>query len=89
MDRNIFGIRQGVVNAVTAPLSLVRSMKFNEVAPFIVEIREYPQTWPITVSERTGRNCRRTSRHSWCAPRTCWEGIREDTTDRAESDVAA
>ena len=47
------GIRQGVVNAVTAPLSLVRSMKFTEVAPYIVEIREFPQTWPITISERS------------------------------------
>jgi TRAP-type C4-dicarboxylate transport system substrate-binding protein len=36
------GIRQGVVNAVTAPLSLVRSMKFTEVAPFIIEIRNTP-----------------------------------------------
>jgi TRAP-type transport system periplasmic protein len=46
------GIRQGTVDAVTSPLSLVRSMKFSEVAPYIVEIKEYPQTWPITISER-------------------------------------
>ena len=47
------GIRQGTVSAVTAPLSLVRSMKFAEVAPHIVEIKEYPQTWPMTISEKT------------------------------------
>jgi TRAP-type C4-dicarboxylate transport system substrate-binding protein len=47
------GIRQGLVNAVTAPVSLVNPMKFTEVAPYIVEIREYPQTWPIMISERT------------------------------------
>jgi len=47
------GIRQGTVNAVTAPLSMVRAMKFAEVAPYIVEIKEYPQTWPITISEQT------------------------------------
>ncbi|MEO7241946.1 MAG: TRAP transporter substrate-binding protein [Variovorax sp.] len=47
------GIRQGVVNAVTAPISLVASMKFTEVAPYISQIREYPQTWPITISEKT------------------------------------
>lgn len=40
------GIRQGTVNSVTAPLSMVRAMKFAEVAPYIVEIKEYPQTWP-------------------------------------------
>src|SRR4051812_13784514 len=47
------GIRQGVVNAVTAPVALVNPMKFTEVAPYIIEIREYPQTWPITISEKT------------------------------------
>lgn len=49
------GIRQGTVNAVTSPLSLVRSMRFAEVAPYIVEIKEYPQTWPIMISERIWR----------------------------------
>lgn len=47
------GIRQGTVNSVTAPLSMVRAMKFAEVAPYIVEIKEYPQTWPMTVSEQS------------------------------------
>lgn len=46
------GIRQGVIQSVTAPLATVRSMKFTEVAPYVMEIKEYPQTWPITVSER-------------------------------------
>jgi len=31
----------------------VRSMKFTEVAPFVTEIKEYPQTWPMTISEKT------------------------------------
>jgi TRAP-type transport system periplasmic protein len=47
------GIRQGVVNAVTAPIALVNPMKFTEVAPYIIEIKEYPQTWPIMISEKT------------------------------------
>lgn len=46
------GIRQGVIQSVTAPLATVRSMKFTEVAPFVTEIKEYPQTWPMTISER-------------------------------------
>lgn len=46
------GIRQGTVNAVTSPLSLVRSMRFAEVAPYLIEIKEYPQTWPLMISER-------------------------------------
>ena len=47
------GLRQGVVQAVTAPLSGVHSMKFTEVAPYITAIKEYPQVWPISISERT------------------------------------
>ncbi|MFS8085591.1 MAG: TRAP transporter substrate-binding protein [Acidobacteriota bacterium] len=46
------GIRQGVIQAVTAPLATVKSMKFTEVAPYVMEIKEYPQTWPMTVSEK-------------------------------------
>jgi tripartite ATP-independent transporter DctP family solute receptor len=45
-------IRQGVVNAVTAPLSLVRSTKFTEVAPYVTELKQFPQSWPITISEK-------------------------------------
>ncbi len=46
------GIRQGVIQSVTAPLATVRSMKFTEVAPYVSEIKEYPQTWPMTISEK-------------------------------------
>jgi TRAP-type C4-dicarboxylate transport system substrate-binding protein len=45
-------IRQGTVSAVTAPLSAIRSMKLTEVAPFVLRTNEWPQTWPITISER-------------------------------------
>lgn len=45
-------LRQGTVEGVTAPLSVVRSVKFTEVAPYITAIREFPQVWPIAISER-------------------------------------
>lgn len=45
-------IRQGTVSAVTGPLSAIRSMKFTEVAPYVLRTDEWPQTWPITISER-------------------------------------
>ncbi|MEJ0071569.1 MAG: TRAP transporter substrate-binding protein [Pseudomonadota bacterium] len=45
-------LRQGTVQGVTAPMSTVRSVKFTEVAPYITAIKEYPQVWPITISER-------------------------------------
>jgi TRAP-type C4-dicarboxylate transport system substrate-binding protein len=47
------GIRQGVVQSVTTGIQGVRPMKFTEVAPFVTEIKEYAQTWPMTISERT------------------------------------
>ena len=84
------GIRQGVVNAVTAPLSLVRSMKFTEVAPFIVEIREYPQTWPITVSERTWKKLSEGEQQLLIrAANEAGTVYAKTTIDRAETDVAA
>ena len=84
------GIRQGVVNAVTAPLSLVRSMKFTEVAPFIVEIREFPQTWPITISERTWKKLSPDEQQLLVrAANEAGTVYAKTTMDRAESDVAA
>jgi TRAP-type C4-dicarboxylate transport system substrate-binding protein len=47
------GLREGVVQAVTVPLSVVRSVKFTEVAKYITAIKEYPQVWPISISEVT------------------------------------
>ncbi len=84
------GIRQGVVNAVTAPLSLVRSMKFTEVAPFIVEIREYPQTWPITISDRTWKKLSADEQQLLVrAANEAGTVYAKTTMDRAETDVAA
>ena len=45
-------IRQGVVSAVTAPIALVRSTKFTEVAPYVTIMKQFPQTWPMTISEK-------------------------------------
>lgn len=84
------GIRQGVVNAVTAPLSLVRSMKFTEVAPYIVEIREYPQTWPIMISDRTWKKL--TADEQQLLVRAANEAgtvYAKTTLERAQEDVAA
>jgi len=84
------GIRQGVVNAVTAPLSLVRSMKFTEVAPYIVEIKEYPQTWPITVSERTWKKLSADEQQLLVrAANEAGTVYAKTTMERAQDDVAA
>ena len=84
------GIRQGVVNAVTAPLSLVRSMKFTEVAPYIVEIREFPQTWPITISDRTWKKLSPDEQQLLVrAANEAGTVYAKTTMDRADSDIAA
>lgn len=44
-------IRQGVVSAVTSGVNAIHDQKFTEVAPYITEFRQFPQTWPIAISE--------------------------------------
>lgn len=84
------GIRQGVVNAVTSPLSGVRSMKFTEVAPYIIEIKEYPQTWPMTISERTWQRLSPAERTLLVkAANEAGKTYAKVTMERAEADVAA
>jgi TRAP-type C4-dicarboxylate transport system substrate-binding protein len=84
------GIRQGVVNAVTAPLSLVRSMKFMEVAPYLIEIKEYPQTWPMTISDRAWKRLSPAEQELLVKSANEAGKIYAQTTmDRAQSDVDA
>lgn len=45
------GLKQGLVDAVTSPISLVWPMKFTEVAPYMTVIDEYPQDVVIAMSE--------------------------------------
>ncbi len=83
-------IRQGVVDAVTSPLSGVHSMKFTEVAPYVVEIREYPQTWPMTISERTWNRLTEAERDLLVrAANNAGKVYAEITAERAENDVQA
>lgn len=82
------GIRQGVVNAVTSPLALVRSMKFTEVGPYVTEIKEYPQTWPITISEKTWQKLK--PEHQQLLVRAANEAGKvyaKTTMDRAQGDI--
>jgi TRAP-type transport system periplasmic protein len=48
-------IRQGVVQGGPFPLSLLQSSKLTEVAKYVLRTDEFPQTWPITISERVWR----------------------------------
>ena len=83
-------IRQGVVNAVTAPIALVNPMKFAEVAPYIIEIREYPQTWPITISERTWRKLNPTQQQLLVsAANEAGKVYTQTTQERIRTDIEA
>jgi TRAP-type C4-dicarboxylate transport system substrate-binding protein len=48
-------IRQGVVQGGPFPLSLLQSSRLTEVAKYVLRTDEFPQTWPMTVSERIWR----------------------------------
>lgn len=45
-------LKQHVVDAVTSPISLVKSMNFAEVAPYMTVIDEYPQDVVIVINEK-------------------------------------
>lgn len=45
-------LKEGVVNAITSPLDLVGPQKFAEVAPYITELRQYPQAELISINEK-------------------------------------
>ena len=45
-------LKQGMVDAVTAPLTNVRPSRLTEVAPYVTELKQFHQTWPISVSEK-------------------------------------
>ena len=44
-------LRQGVVSAVTSGVNGLHDSKLTEVAPYVVVLKQFPQTWPITISE--------------------------------------
>jgi TRAP-type transport system periplasmic protein len=56
-------IRQGVVQGGPFPLSLLQSSKLTEVAKFVLRTDEFPQTWPITVSERVWKTLKPAEQH--------------------------
>lgn len=81
-------IRQNTVQAVTAPLALVKPQGFAEVAPYITVMRQFPQVWPIAVSEHTWRTL--TSDQQQILVEAANEATRlyaEITHARAEADV--
>ena len=45
-------LKQGMVDAVTAPLTNVRPSRLTEVAPYVTELKQFHQTWPISASEK-------------------------------------
>jgi len=44
-------IKQGMIDAVTSPLNLVKPTGFTEVAKYVTALKQFSQVWPITVSE--------------------------------------
>lgn len=45
-------LKQGVVEAITSPFDLVYPQKFAEVAPYITELRQFPQLELISINEK-------------------------------------
>ena len=45
-------LRQGRVDAVTSGVNGLHDSKMTEVAPFVTELHQFPQIWPIVISEK-------------------------------------
>lgn len=45
-------LKQGTIDAVTSPVSLVMAMKFTEVAPYVTLIKEFPQTCDFVMNKK-------------------------------------
>ena len=45
-------LRQGRVNAVTSGVNGLHDSKLTEVATYVTELRQFPQVWPIAISEK-------------------------------------
>jgi TRAP-type C4-dicarboxylate transport system substrate-binding protein len=45
-------LRQGRVDAVTSGVNGLHDSKLTEVAPYVTELHQFPQVWPITISEK-------------------------------------
>jgi TRAP-type C4-dicarboxylate transport system substrate-binding protein len=45
-------LKQGMIDAVTAPLTAVHFARLTEVAPYVTELKQFHQTWPISISEK-------------------------------------
>jgi len=48
-------LRQGVVQGAPYPIAAIHPARFTEVARFVLRTDEFPQTWPITISDRVWR----------------------------------
>lgn len=48
-------LRQGVVQGAPYPIAALVPARFTEVARYVFRTNEFPQTWPITISERIWR----------------------------------
>ncbi len=48
-------LRQGVVQGAPYPIAAILPSRFAEVARYVLRTNEFPQTWPITISERVWR----------------------------------
>jgi TRAP-type C4-dicarboxylate transport system substrate-binding protein len=65
-------------------------MRFAEVAPYIVEIKEYPQTWPITISDRVWRSLSASDQAVLVkAANDAGKVYARTTLERAQSDIDA
>jgi TRAP-type C4-dicarboxylate transport system substrate-binding protein len=83
-------LRQGVVQGAPYPIAAVRPTRFAEVAPFLFRTDEFPQTWPITISERVWAQLSAVQRDALvAAANTAGKLYASETLRRVDGDIEA
>lgn len=83
-------IKQNMIQAVTSPLTLVRNMRFTEVAPYVTELKQFNQTWPITISEKVWKQLTPEQQETLVyAANQAGKVYAREVMERAETDIQA
>jgi TRAP-type C4-dicarboxylate transport system substrate-binding protein len=81
-------LKQGMIDAVTAPLTAVHFARLTEVAPYVTELKQFHQTWPISISEKVWQTLTKEQQQILVdGANTGTKVLAQVVQERAESDI--
>ena len=83
-------LRQGRVDAVTSGVNGLHDSKMTEVAPYVTVLRQFPQLWPMTISEKIWQSLSRSQQQAVVdASNQSTAYYAKVTYDQADKNIAA